>query len=159
MTAEELFQGFLDKHYRSVAIRTIGIGTAVEIQENNCTVLRDGQPELLDVRFHATEATPGSRIIEIPADQSSVIYAIIDNQDTEAVILRCSEVDKVLMVIGDLEYHIDKDGVMISCGNDSLGEVLTGVIEEVKKIIVVNGRSPNVPALNILKTKLNKILK
>lgn len=159
MTPEQLFQKVIDKSTSGKAIRTIGLGIAKEVTEYNCTVLRDGQPELLDVRFHATEAMPGSRIVEIPADQSSVIYAIIDNQGMEAVLLKCSEIEKVKMSIGDMEYHIDKDGVMIRCGDDSLGEVLTGLINEVSKIIVINGRSPNIPALTALKTKLNKILK
>ncbi|HMI04275.1 MAG TPA: hypothetical protein VK541_17435 [Pedobacter sp.] len=159
MSLEETIQQFFDKQMRSKAIRTIGVGTATEIQENSCTVLRDGQPELLDVRFHATEDTPGSRIVEIPADQSSVIYAIIDNQETEAMIIKCSEIEKVMMKVGELEYHIDENGVMIKCGNDSLGSVISGFIDEVKKIIVINGRSPNVVALNALKVKLNKILK
>lgn len=159
MTAEEVFNSILTKHHRQNAISAIGIGTAIEINENNCTVLRDGQPELLDVRFHATEDTPGSRIVEIPADQSSVIFAIIDNQETEAVILKCSEVQKVLMKVGELEYHIDESGVMIKYEDDTLGNVLGKVIDEVNKIIVVNGRSPDVVALNQLKVELKRILK
>ncbi|WP_367867898.1 hypothetical protein [Pedobacter sp. WC2423] len=159
MTAEEMLQKVFTRTLQGQAVRTIGIGTATNIKENNCTVLRDGQPELLDVQFHATDDTPGSRMIEIPADNSSVIYAIIDNQETDAVLLKCSEIDKVLITIGNMEYHLDKDGCMIKSGNDSLGAVLSNFIDEVGKIIVINGRSPNIAALNDLKIKLNKILK
>lgn len=159
MNVEDTWQKLFERVVQNKSVRTIGIGIATDIQENNCTVLRDGQPELLDVRFHATEDTPGSRIVQIPADRSSVIYAVIDNQDTEAVIIKCSEIAKVLMNVGDLEYHIDATGVRISYKDDSLGAVMNGIINEVKKIIVINGRSPNVPALNALQNRLNKILK
>lgn len=159
MSPEQLFQKLLDKNHDQKAIRVVGVGTATDIGENSCTVLRDGQPELLDVRFHATEDTPGSRIIEIPADQSSVIYAIIENQVTEAVLVKCSEIEKVMIRIGEMEYHIDKDGCLIRFGDDTLGNVLGNVIDEINKIIVINGRSPNVTVLNQLKTKIKKILK
>ncbi|MGY0034454.1 hypothetical protein [Pedobacter sp. NJ-S-72] len=159
MSPEELFQKFIDKSQAVKAVRTVGFGTATEIKESSCTVLRDGQPNLLDVRFHATDDAPGSRVVEIPADQSSVIYAIIDNQDTEAILLKCSEIAKVLIIVGDMEYHLDKYGCMIKSGNDSLGKVLSNVIDEISKIIVINGRSPNLAVLNELKIKVNKILK
>lgn len=159
MTPEELFQKFLDKSQQNKAIRTIGVGTASEITETNCVVLRDGQPQLHDVRFHATEDKPGSRHIMIPAEGSSVIYAIIDNQDTEAVLLMCSEIDKVLVEIGTTKYEIDKDGHLLQVGNEKLSTAIVDFIDEVKKVIVINGRSPNVIALEAIKTRFKKILK
>ena len=156
---EEIFQKFLDKHLQNKAIRTIGIGTATEITELNCMVLRDGQPELHDVRFHATETKPGSRHIMIPADGSSVIYAIIDNQDTEAVMLMCSEVDRVIYEVGTMKYELDENGHLIQAGNEKLSTALTDFIDEVAKVIVINGRSPDVPALLKIKNRINKILR
>lgn len=156
---EELFQKFLDKHLQNKAVRTIGIGTATEVTEVNCKVLRDGQPELHDVRFHATETKPGSRHIMIPADGSSVIYAIIDNQDTEAVLLMCSDVDRVVFEVGTMKYELDATGHLIQAGNEKLSTALTDFIDEVTKIIVINGRSPNIAALGLIKTRIKKILR
>jgi len=175
MGAEELLLRVIDKSHRQKAIRTIGMGSASQITENNCVVLRDGQPELHDVRFHATETKPGSRIVEIPADNSSVIYAIIENQATEAVILKCSEIEKVIievdkakyevnkngisMVADDAKYELDASGHLIAKGSDTLGYVLQKFIEIVQKIIVVNGKGPDIAALSNLSIQLSKILK
>ena len=159
MSPDEVFKKLLDKSQRKGSIREIGEGRAVNTTESNCTVLRDGQPELHDVRFHATEGTPGSRITMIPADQSSVIYAIIDQQDTEAVILKCSEVEKVLIHVGSVKYEIDSAGHLISGANDTLKTILTDFINEVRKIIVVNGTSPNVAALDAIKQRMNNFLR
>lgn len=155
----EVFQQFLDKTMSTRAVRTIGLGIATQITDASCTVVRDGQPELFDVRFHATETKPGSRHVMIPAEGSSVLYGIMDNQQVEACILMCSEVDKVLMNVGGAKYELDETGHLIQVGNDRLSKVLSDLIDEISKIIVINGRSPNVPALKIIKEKVNKILK
>jgi len=87
------------------------------------------------------------------------LYGIIDNQQVEACILMCSEVDKVVMNVGGARYELDKTGHLIQMDNDKLSKVLSDLIDEVSKIIVINGRSPNVAALSLIKTKINKILK
>lgn len=155
----DVFQNFLDKTMSSRAVRTIGVGIATQITDASCTVERDGQPSLYDVRFHATETKPGSRHVMIPAEGSSVLYGIIDNQQVEACILMCSEVDKVVMNVGSAKYELDRTGHLIQVDNDKLSKVLSDLIDEVSKIIVINGRSPNVAALSLIKTKINKILK
>lgn len=152
-------QRVIDKSHRQKAVRTIGMGTASQITENNCVVLRDGQPELHDVRFHATETKPGSRIVEIPAENSSVIYAIIENQATEAVILKCSEIEKVIIQIGTSKYEMDKDGYLISKGSDSLKKILEDLIEVVQGIIVINGRGPDLAKLIDINARLGSFFK
>lgn len=156
---DELFQRFLSKHAAASAVRTIGVGIATQITDASCTVVRDGQPDLLDVRFHATEDKTGSHHVTIPADGSSVLYGIIDNQQVDACIIMCSEVQRVITTIGTAKHEIDKDGHLIGVGSDKLSKVLSDVIDEIAKIIVINGRGPNVPALKLLKEKVNKILK
>ena len=159
MGAEELLQRVIDRSQRQNAIKTIGLGTVDTVDESSCVLLRKGQPKLYDVRFHATEAKPGSRIVEIPAAGSSVIYAIIENEATEAVILKCSEVTKVLIEIGKVKYVIDEKGHFIANDTDTLADVLKSLIEEIQKIVVINGRGPNIAKLTLLSNSLTKILK
>ena len=156
---DEIFEKFLEKYLQNKAVRTVGFGVATDITEDNCTVLRDGQPELLDVRFHAMDTKPGSHHITIPADKSSVMYAIIDNQEAEAVILMCSEIDRIIYKVGKAQYELDKDGHLIQFDNEKLSTAITDLINEVAKIIVINGRSPNVLALTAIKNRINKILR
>jgi len=159
MGAEELLLRVINKSHRQKAIRTIGMGTASQITENNCVVLRDGQPELHDVRFHATEAKPGSRVTEIPAAGSSVIYAIIENQATEAVILKCGEIERVIIEVADTKYQIDADGYLMSKGSESMKKILEDLIKVVQGIIVINGRGPSIPELTAIKNRLKTFFK
>lgn len=159
MTLEEVFSKFLQKHAAASAIKTIGVGTAKDVDEHSCTVLRDGRPELHDVLFHAGEAMPGNYITEVPKEGSEVIYGIIDNQDTEAVIIKCSEIQKLLVKVGNTKYELTDAGHLIEKDNDTAAKVISDFIDEVMKIVVINGRSPSIPALTNIKTRLNKIFR
>lgn len=50
------------------------------------------------------------------------------------------------------------EGVRVVSQNESLKAVLNDLIDEVKKIIVVHGTTPDVPVLEQIKQRLNKIL-
>lgn len=155
----EEFEKFLNKYLQAKAVRTVGTGTATDITDAGCTVLRDGQPELRQARFHATETSPKSRHVIIPAEGSPVIYAIVDNQEAEACLLMCSQIEKVITEVGQAKYHLDKQGHLLQVGDQKLSSVIEDLINEVAKIIVVNGRSPNVVALNQIKQRMKKILR
>jgi hypothetical protein len=51
------------------------------------------------------------------------------------------------------------DTIEVNGGGENLKAVLSEFIDEVAKIIVIQGTSPNVPALTNIKTRLSKILK
>ena len=103
---EEAIKAFSSK----IQIKQILSGTAKEVKETTCTVEREGAPTLLDVRLNAIDDDLQSYVTVYPADGSDVLVAIIEGLKTEAVVIRCSEVQRVKMKIGSETLVFDKDG-------------------------------------------------
>lgn len=92
-------------------------GTIKEVGETTCTVEREDAPTLYDVRLNAIDDDLQSYVTIYPAKDSSVIVGIIEGLKTEAVVLRCSEVDRVKVKIGEQTVVIDKDGTVVNGTN------------------------------------------
>lgn len=149
----------LEKANRAHSISEVGAGIAREVTTQTCTVERGGQATLYDVRLAAIEDASQSYCIAYPAEGSSVIYGIIDSDKRDAVLIRCSAIDRVAVFVGTTELVISADGYLVKRGNDTLQKLLGELIDEVTKIIVVNGTSPNVAALTSIKNRFNQLLK
>lgn len=77
-----------------------------------------------------------------PKQGSTCLIAMIEGKETAWYMLSATELD----------------GLYVAAQNETLREVLTDLIDEVKKIIVVHGTTPNVPVLEQIKQRLNKVL-
>lgn len=157
MTTEELFLSLLDKARDMRTVRTVGVGVAKDVTDQHCTIVQDGVPEIYEARFHAITDQLQSSITVYPADGSYVLYALIEDSQTEAVIISCSEIEKTVVRIGTTTHEISPDGHSIQKGADSMKDLMLALIGEIQKIIVINGTSPNVPALEQLKQRFNNI--
>jgi hypothetical protein len=100
-------------------IRQIISGTATNVGETACDVLRASAPTVYGVRLNAIDDEPGSFVTVYPQEKSNVLVGIIENLKTEAVVLRCSEVEKVKIKIGEQTLLIDKDGFVFNEGKNS----------------------------------------
>jgi hypothetical protein len=100
-------------------IRQIISGTATNVGETACDVLREDAPTVYDVRLNAVDDNLESFVTVYPAAGSNVIIGIIENLKTEAVVLRCSEVEKVKLKTGNQTLLIDKDGFIFNDGKNS----------------------------------------
>jgi hypothetical protein len=158
----EVAQGF-GKAIEAIAdrrqIKQIVSGRATNVTETACDVERDGAPTLYGARLNAIDDSLESFVTIYPAANSFVICGIVENLKTEAIVLRCSEVEKVKLKIAEYEMTIDAAGCTYNNKGENLYTVLSDFIAEVAKIIVIQGTSPNVAALTEIKTRLNKILK
>ena len=134
------------------------IGVATNVRETLCDIEREDAPTLLDVRFNAIDDDLQSFVTVYPKEGSKVIVGIIENLKTEAVVLRCSEVEKVSLKIGNTEMVIDRNGYKMERQGENLNNVLRDFVSEVMKIIVVQGTSPNVPALQQIQKRISKVL-
>ena len=134
-------------------------GVAKDVGELTCTVERQGAPSLYDVRLNAIDDDLESCFTVYPAEGSEVLVAIIENMKTEAVVIRCSEVQKVKAKIGTTELELDTDGFHFSRSDESLKTAMGDLVAEIQKIIVVQGTGPNVAALSGIKDRINQILK
>ena len=122
--------------------KSISLGIATNITDTVCDVEREDDDTLLGVRLQAVEDTLTSRIRVKPADGSVVIVGIIDNLESEACIIQCSEIDEVLVQIGEVEFSINANGVLMQKGTDTLKNGLQLMGEAIQPIFVLYGNNP-----------------
>jgi hypothetical protein len=99
-------------------IKQIISGTATNVGETTCDVEREGAPVIYDVRLNAIDDNLESFVTIYPQAGSFVLVGIVENMNTEAVVLRCSEVEKVKIKIGEQRFLVDKDGFVFNDGNN-----------------------------------------
>lgn len=115
----------------------------------------------------------GDRVISHPVIKSSVLVSMIGDDIQTLYVSSVSEVESIEGTIGKTEFKIDKDGYKIDRDGENLNEVLTDLLEqfgklcdELNKVVVSVGVTPNVPAITAIKNtavttigqRLNKIL-
>jgi pyruvate formate-lyase activating enzyme-like uncharacterized protein len=159
MMLEEVLLKAIEAAHSNKAIITIGKGIAADVTVHGCTIKREGRAELLDVLFHASDEQPGDYLTVIPKEDSEVIYGLVENQSTEAVILKCSEIEKVMVKVDTVSYELDTTGHLLKKGNDTAAKILSDFVDEVAKIIVINGRTPDVVKLAAIKSRVNDLYK
>ncbi|EEI90201.1 hypothetical protein HMPREF0765_4152 [Sphingobacterium spiritivorum ATCC 33300] len=93
-----------------------------------------------------------------PKTGTRAIIGIIGNQPGNSFLIDAEELEEVQYNIAESVLHIKEEGLIIKQGNESLKTVLNDMIDELNKIIVINGRSINVPAMLVIKQRLNKVL-
>jgi hypothetical protein len=132
------------------------ICTVLEVN-GNTAVCRpvNGDADILDVRLTAHEA---DAIWTLTPKEGSVVIVEWLSPDA-AYISQVSEVSDVSCKIGEVEYHLNADGMLLKKGDDNLLEALELIIESVEVILVLQGNNPDYQKLQAAKTKLKNILK
>ena len=115
-------------------IKTICWGVAKDVTDMSCTVEREEAPEIYDVLLNAIDDDLQSYVTVYPKEGSNVLVAIIENLKTEAVIVRCSEVEKVKVKIGEQTLLIDKDGFVFNDGTHKGMVKLVEMVDWMTKI-------------------------
>lgn len=105
------------------ATAVIGIVSAVDADKLICDVAPvNGDAELLDVRLQAEVSTHA--LLVIPKVKSAVIVLQLD--DSEAVVVACSQADKIVATVDDAHVEIEGGKVFVN-GKDYkavLGDIL-----------------------------------
>jgi hypothetical protein len=116
----------------------------------------------------------GDKIVSYPKQDSWVLVSIINNVENELFVTAFSEVEEIEGKIGTTEYIINADGFKIDRDGENLKEVHNDLIaeigklcDELAKVVVSIGVTPNVPAIKkikeevtgTIKNRLNTILK
>lgn len=115
-------------------IKGVLSGTAVNVRDTLCDVEREGAPTIYDVRLNAIDNDLQSYVTIVPAEKSNILVAVIEKLKTEAVVVRCSEVQKVLIKIGANTVVMNDDGFVF---NDGDNEGVVKINELVKKLNAV----------------------
>lgn len=93
-----------------------------------------------------------------PKNGTKVLLGILENQKAATILLDANEVEELIYKSGDSEFTIKEQGYIVKKGNESLKNILNDFIDEVNKIIVVNGTTINVAAVTAIKQRLNTVL-
>ena len=117
-----------------VQVKGVISGTAVNVRDTLCDVEREGAPTIYDVRLNAIDDDLKSFVTVVPEEKSNVLVAVIENLKTEAVVVRCSEVQKVLLKIGANTVVMDDDGFVFNGGEIAGIAKLPKLIEWMQKV-------------------------
>jgi hypothetical protein len=99
-------------------VKTVCWGVATEVTETTCTVERDEAPTLHDVLLNAVDDDLESHVTVYPKAGSNVLVAIVENLKTEAAVVKCSEVEKVKIRIGEQTLTINREGFVFNDGKN-----------------------------------------
>lgn len=165
MPLEELFQSLLADYFKAHAIATNKIGKAVNVQALTCDVEIDGEATMLEVRLQAVEENATSKMVIKPKEGSLVIVGVLENIKGEGFIVKCSEIEEVLINIETVEFKITAAGVSIKKGANSLKQALLDLANATQAITVTctaPGTPSSVPlniaAIQAASTKIQNIL-
>lgn len=163
---EELFEKLFRKLYDRHAVKTIVVGIAVDITDTTCTVTREGQPDLKDVRLFAVEDNLETYIRVKPKDGSYVLAGIIENDNAEAFIISTSEIDNVNVKVGTLEFEMDGDKFLLKKGGENMGKLMADLIDTMKSErhmtntgVTISLTTASLTSYNIMKTRFAAFLK
>lgn len=115
-------------------IKGVVSGTAVNVRDTLCDVERENAPTIYDVRLNAIDNDLQSYATIVPKEKSNVLVAVIENLKTEAVVVCCSEVQKVLLKIGTNTVVMDDDGFVFNDGKIAGLAKLPKLIEWMQKV-------------------------
>ncbi|MDY0215961.1 MAG: hypothetical protein RBS19_03285 [Bacteroidales bacterium] len=117
MGLEESIELAMRKMSKKFQISEIVTGVAKNVTSTKCDVHRDNAPTLFDVRLNAIDDSLESYVTIYPDVDSNVIVGIIEGQKTEAVVLRCSEVGRIKIKIGEMSLLFDAQGAIFNEGS------------------------------------------
>src|SRR5690606_32475485 len=151
----------------------ISTGTVQKVEGDTCHVVMEGsERDFWECSINSVVENKDDKMLIYPKEGSIVTVGII-NRET-AVIISVSEVDKIYFKKEKAEMTFDKDGFEFNRDGENLKEVLNDfqtafgkLCDELAKVVVSIGVSPNVQVINqikqsVINTKknaLNKILK
>lgn len=130
------------------------------VDKDICTV-KIGDLELTNVRLRAIKNDKEDTLLITPQDGSIVLLAdLSDGEMRDLAVIAHSEVEETLLKIGKLEFKADHDTekFLIKSQDESLGKIISDFIDEVIKVVVVHGRTPDIEALKDIKERLEKVL-
>lgn len=93
-----------------------------------------------------------------PKKGSKALLGIINGNGAHTFLIHADDLDEIETTSGESKFIIKQKGFVIKQGNESFKTVLNDMIDELNKIIVIQGTTINVPAMNLIKQRLNTIL-
>lgn len=93
-----------------------------------------------------------------PVIGTDCLIAIIEGDEATAFMLYADEAEEVYLKSGSTELIVNTEGCHISRESENLMSVLSDLISEVQKIVVVVGTNPDIVTLEEIKTRLKTVM-
>jgi hypothetical protein len=151
----------------------IDTAKVISIDADKCKVVTvDDQKEFFECSINAVIENETNKLVTIPKLNSLVTIGIYQKSN-KAVILSVSEVEKIYFKNDEADFTFDSSGFQFNRDGENLKEVLNSfqesfgkLCDELAKVVVSIGVTPDVPAIqqikneviNTNKNALNKIL-
>lgn len=132
--AEQAMEAAMKTVTEKYQIKGVVSGMAINVRDTLCDVERGDAPTIYDVRLNAVDDDLQSYVTIVPKEKSNVLVAVIENLKTEAVVVRCSEVQKVLLKIGANTVVMDDGGLVFNDGEIAGLVKLPRLIEWMQKV-------------------------
>lgn len=155
MSFEAAVEAIIKKNEKMI----ITSGKVTEVRDESIDVEREGMPSLLEVRFNSVLNAVQNEFKIVPKKGSIVLCGIIESNISEAILISCSEVEKLKIKVDQLEFECAGDGIKISNNGESFLTALNDMFDELNKILIIQGNTLNVSKMKAIKTRFNKILK
>lgn len=160
MTIRETIQRLIDEKLPVQVV--VGTIQAVDETEMSCDVLVEGRPDRYQVRLRAV-ITDDTGFVIVPAKESFVLLALIENRPESCFICGFSEVEYIQVKIEDTTLKIDKAGFALQRQNESLKKLLEELLDAIAQLTVPTGTGPsgvpvNAAAFTSLKQRLTNLL-
>lgn len=136
-----------------VPVQTVW-AVAKEVDWENKTMTATGQIDDLD--FFDVLLGTGEHYRKPKIGTQCLIGTVGNSANT--FLISAEEVEESLFISGESEFTIKEDGFIIKQSDESLKKVFNDMIDEINKIIVINGTSINVAAMTAIKQRLNTVL-
>jgi hypothetical protein len=135
---------------------TIMYADVVAINENDTVKVETvGGDEIDDVRLKSV-IKAGNKLILTPKIGSTILIGRIESGE-DWILISADEVEKVSLLINDLNIEIDENGIMVSKGDDNMKEIFGLIISAVKQIVVLQGNNPDYQKLLNAQSKVDNI--
>ncbi|CAA0260602.1 hypothetical protein [Tenacibaculum maritimum] len=171
---EEYDAAFRKKLEKLLPVQTM-IARVISLDRNTftCDVKPvDDSPEFHNVRLQAIIDDNDQGVVVVPKLKSSVLVSIVENNEDNNYISQYSEIDEFIYKIDQFEFSGNAQGVRINNQGEKLKTVLNDLIDnlsfqnqliqevnkKLQKVIVINGRSPDVPGLISINDELAKVM-
>ena len=85
------------------------------------------------------------------------MIGIVSNS-ANAFLITADEVEEIIFTSGESQMTIKETGFIVKQSNESLKTILNDMITELNKIVVLQGTTINVAAMEVIKQRLNTVL-
>lgn len=134
-----------------------GTVSAIDTDALTVDVTLDEGPGEYGIKLRAVSNGNKSGLVCIPKMGSTIIFGRVRGE-RDFVMLQASELEKTTLEMDGATIVVSASGIEIKRGGQSLLQALVDFVQELQNVVVTQGTTPNVVALEAIKTRMKQIL-